>query len=202
MPTLFVIPARDRHTAIIIRRGPSKWTHLIQWDTRDDVFTHGAWVKGRIDGRKCDLSPHGEFFLYYLISHKTADHPDLKHSWTAVSRAPWLYALTLWPEITTYSGGGRFFDRFTVKLGGCGPEPHPDFPLGRLKVKEGPTPLHESSGEIPDSDWCGRDQSDRVIFTRAGQLFRLEGSTEKLVADFTDLTPDPQEAPEWAKKPI
>ncbi len=202
MPSLFVILARERNTAIIIRRGPSKWYHLIRWDTNDDVFEHGAWIKGRIYEEKCDLSPDCRYFLYFFLPGTRIDDPTLGTCWTAISRAPWMYALTLWPENTTYGGGGRFIDNFNVSLGGYRTMPHPNFPQGRIQLQDCPAPLHESSGEIPGSDWCGRDQQDRLIYTRGGKLYRVEDKSEKLVADFSDLTPNPQEAPDWAKEPI
>jgi hypothetical protein len=48
MTRLFVITARDEPTAVILRRGPSDWYHVIQWHTCRDAFVHGAWFKGRI----------------------------------------------------------------------------------------------------------------------------------------------------------
>ena len=67
---LFVIPARDVAKAVIIRRGPSAWHHLIAWDTKRDVFEHGAWFRGRIYPERCDLSPDGELFLYFALQWK------------------------------------------------------------------------------------------------------------------------------------
>jgi hypothetical protein len=67
---LFVIPARDKPGAIIIRRGPSAWYHLILWETRRknrDLFTNGAWFRGRIYPEKCDLSPDGNLFVYFAF---------------------------------------------------------------------------------------------------------------------------------------
>ena len=48
MPRLYVITATAEPTAVILRRGPSRWYHVIQWDMHRDEFVHGAWVKGRI----------------------------------------------------------------------------------------------------------------------------------------------------------
>src|SRR5262245_16351464 len=110
---LFVIPARDKPVAIIIRRGPSAWYHLILWETRRknrDLFTHGAWFRGRIFPEKCDLSPDGNLFVYFAFqgSRRGTVYQD---SYTAVSRPPWLYAVALWPHGGTYGGGGRFLDK-------------------------------------------------------------------------------------------
>ncbi len=45
---LFVILARESPTALILRRGPSRWVQLIRWDTLHDTFEPGAWFHGRI----------------------------------------------------------------------------------------------------------------------------------------------------------
>jgi hypothetical protein len=201
MPKLFIILATDAPIAVIIRRGPSRWHHIIEWDTRRDRFTHGAWIKGRIYEDKCDVSPDGRLFLYFV--HKGGlSGTEFTDAWTAVSRTPWLQALTLWPQGTTYNGGGRFIDNRTIALRAVLYPPHKDFPLQGLRVTNNETPLHVKTDDVTDADWCGRDHKDRIIFTRGGQLFRRENSTDRLIADFTDLTPHPEAAPEWARRPL
>ena len=56
---LFVIVARAAPRAVVFRRGPSEWYQVIAWDTARDVFSDGAWFKGRIYENRCDLSPDG-----------------------------------------------------------------------------------------------------------------------------------------------
>jgi hypothetical protein len=201
MVKLFVISARDEETAVIIRRGPSRWYHLIQWDTRRDRFSHGAWIKGRIDGEKCDLSPDGRLLIYFVVK---GDHIGTKftHAWTAVSRMPWLKALVVWPQGTTYGGGGRFVDNRSVALSGVWKPPLDDFPLGALRVVVADTPLHRSTNEIPEADWCGHDHRGRVVYSIGGRLYRRQKSDDKLIGDFTELEPDPQPAPEWAGRQL
>jgi hypothetical protein len=127
MAKLFVIQARDEPIAIILRRGPSDWYHLIEWHTRRDAFVHGAWFKGRIYSEKCDLSPDGRPLLYFALKGSRGD-TEFTHAWTAVSRPPWLAALVVWPHGTTYGGGGRFLDNRTLILRGSSGT-HPSFPL-------------------------------------------------------------------------
>ena len=64
---LFVIHAREQPVALILRRGPARWYHLISWRTDTDTFEHGAWFRGRIYEDRCDLSPDGELFLYFAL---------------------------------------------------------------------------------------------------------------------------------------
>jgi hypothetical protein len=96
-PRLFVIFAKSAHEAVIFRRAPTTWYHVIRWNTRNDTFFRGAWLKGRIFPEKCDLSPDGELLLYSVHqgSRVQATYTD---AWTAISRTPWLTAIGLWPQ--------------------------------------------------------------------------------------------------------
>lgn len=200
MVRLFVIPAKFEPVAVILSRGPTDWYHVIQWEMRRHLFTHGAWIKGRIYEEKCGLSLDGKLFLYSVLQASRGGS-ELTHAWTAISRPPWLSAIVLWPQGTTHGGGGRFVDNRSVALRVSNP-PHRNFPLGNLRVVQGEAPEHVSSNDVPDADWCGRDHRDRVIFTRGGQLFRRGKKSDELLADFTDLTPRPEPAPAWASRPL
>jgi hypothetical protein len=200
---LFVIVARDAPLAVVLRRGPSSWFHVIRWDMQRDAFEHGAWIRGRIYEPKCDLSPDGELLLAFVHQGRrlTTSYSD---SWTAVSRAPWLHALALWPQGTTYGGGGRFTGKrdLTIRYG-VPIAAHPDHPDAGLKVSFGSVAEHVSTEHIEGADWAGRDSSKRVIFTRSGKLFRRATKGNDVeIADFNDLKPDPKDAPEWAQKPL
>ncbi|QDT15989.1 hypothetical protein [Alienimonas californiensis] len=209
MPSLFVLTAADADRAVILRRGPTKWFHVIGWDTRRDVFEHGAWIRGRIYEPACDLSPDGRLLIAFISKHSAYQFKSsYTHAWTSISRAPWLQALALWPQGTTYYGGGRW-DGPRSLVARFNPEDvHPQHPANGLTVRssrsvEGSSvPIHTAGDLVPDADWSGRDQRGEVIFTRAGRLFRIENGEKRQIADFTDLTPDPQPAPEWAGRPL
>lgn len=97
--------ARDRPYAVIVRRGPSNQTCTYGWDLLTDEITLGQWFKGRIYESRCDISPDGQFFLYFAASFR----PPF-YTWTAISRTPWLTALDLHPGCGTWGGGGQFVD--------------------------------------------------------------------------------------------
>jgi hypothetical protein len=193
--------------AAILRRGPSRWYHVIAWDTERDTFIDGAWMKGHIHDHKCDLSPDGKLLLYFCHGGRT--RPGYTDSWTAVSRLPWLHALALWPWGTTYGGGGRFVGERELVLrpifrDGGPPRPiHPDHPGIGLKVRPwrpGDTPDQRGLGE-PGTQWSGLDQRGRLVFCRGGKLFRRGlGDTE--LADFNGREPAPAPAPDWAREPL
>lgn len=105
---LSVILARDAHTAVVLRRGPSKVVGTFGWNRSDDTFTAGQWLKGRIYEHSCDLSPDGKYFLYFAYNGQ--GHTETKGSWTAVSFAPYLKAISIWGNGSAWSGGGLFLD--------------------------------------------------------------------------------------------
>jgi hypothetical protein len=142
---LFVILARRKPVGVVFRRGPSKWVRLIRWDTSTDHFQPGQWFHGRIYERRCDLSPDGSLMVYFAqkITRRTlADQKGYTYAWTAVSKPPWLSALTLWPKGDSWHGGGLFEDQRHLWLNHLPDrsEPHPNHvpPSNKLKVIPNP----------------------------------------------------------------
>ena len=199
-PRLYAIFARRKPRAVIFLRGPSDWYHVVLWNTVKDSFEHGAWFKGRIYEEKCDLSPDGELLIYFVLKGK-GWNTSYKGSWTAISRPPWLYALSLWPHGSTWGGGGRFFDDRVVMLRGSSGV-HPNHPLNGIKVIEGSCKGIMSVPSIPGAEWSGYDQGGYPIYACKGKLYRRLPNNDRELADFNGLIPNPIEAPEWAKKLI
>jgi hypothetical protein len=100
---LYAIWARKAPIGVIFRRGPSKHVQLLKWDLENDVLTPGQWIKGRVYERRCDLSPNGEYLIYFAANHKPP-----YGTWTAISRPPFFTALALWPKGNAWGGGGLF----------------------------------------------------------------------------------------------
>lgn len=198
-PRLFVIVARDAPVALVVRRGPAAWTQLTRWDTDYDAFTPGAWFRGRIYEQKCDLSPDGLLFVYAAFQGGRLG-TTYTQSWTAVSRPPWLHALTLWPMGTTYGGGGRFVDDRRLVLRGAG-KAHPNHPVSGIEVVPGDAPYQRSTQEVEGAEWSGRDHRHRLIYASEGRIF-ARASRDVELADFTAQQPDAHAAPEWATRPL
>ncbi|KAB7613257.1 hypothetical protein F9L33_11660 [Amylibacter sp. SFDW26] len=116
---LHVLLARESSKAVVIRRGPSKKVGLFGWDRKTDKITTGQWLKGRIYEFRCDLSPDGKYMIYFAMNGRW-DDPVSLGSWTAISRAPYLKALTFIPWGDCWNGGGLFNDNKTYWLNrGC-----------------------------------------------------------------------------------
>ena len=117
---LQVYLARDVPEAIVIRRGPSKVVATVGWRRDTDTFTVGQWLRGRIYEDRCDLSPDGAHFLYFAANYRSQQTGG---TWSAISRAPYLHALSIWAKGDTYHGGGVFLDSKTALLHGSHREP-------------------------------------------------------------------------------
>lgn len=115
---LWVLLAREAPVGVILRRGPSKWVQLIHWDTKNDNFMPGQWMKGHFWKQRSGLSPDGHLFIYtvalpYKKVHNPEHPPNPEYGsgWTAISKPPYFTALALWPHNI---GGGFFVDNRTV----------------------------------------------------------------------------------------
>lgn len=103
---LHVILARNGRIGIIIRRGPSKSVCTILWERKTDTFKLGQWLRGRIYERRSDLSPDGKHFIYFAMNGKWES--ETKGAWTAISKAPYLKAVSLFAKGDCWNGGGLF----------------------------------------------------------------------------------------------
>ncbi|QAX28558.1 hypothetical protein [Leisingera sp. NJS204] len=100
--------AAENSTAVILYRASSSLHRLISWDTNGDKIVPGQWVKTRVYGFDCALSPDGEYFIYSAMQKGTP------HLFSAVSRPPYFTALEFFPELTAYDTGGYFLDKRVV----------------------------------------------------------------------------------------
>lgn len=201
-PRLFVITATEADRAIVFRHGPTAWFHLLMWDLARDELTSGAWFRGKLAATKCDLSPDGKLLLYFAHQGRKVG-TSFSDSWTALSRAPWLTALALWPHGTTYGGGGRFTGNRAVTLRHSTTQSHSKFPAVGLEVTAGNAPLHRSLDVVEDAEWSGTDRRGDVLFAREGALFRCgKRGKDRLIADLRELRPEPLASPPWAREPL
>lgn len=104
-PRLEVFLAPKVRKAVVLRRGPAKVVCTVGWDLSNDKFKLGQWLKGRIHGFCCDLSPDGTYFVYDVVKPYSSER---QWTWTAVSRFPYLKAIGRWGIPTAATGGGFF----------------------------------------------------------------------------------------------
>ncbi|MCA9617282.1 MAG: hypothetical protein R3B99_25200 [Polyangiales bacterium] len=108
---LHAFVATEARVGVILRRGPTRHVRLIRWDLSNDTFEPGQWLLGRIYEDRCGLSPDGRLFVYFAGKHGTK-----LGTFTALCRPPFFTALALWPDGSTWGGGGFFETRRSVVL--------------------------------------------------------------------------------------
>ena len=111
---LHVLIASKSDKAIVIRRGPSKHTCVFSWDRTKNTFEVAQWLKGRIYERRSDICPSGKYWIYFAMNGKWGS--ETKGAWTAISKTPWLKAITLFSKGDCWNGGGLFLDDKTYWL--------------------------------------------------------------------------------------
>jgi hypothetical protein len=119
MPTppgrLYVLVATHAPVALVVRRGPSKWWHLLRWDLKHLSLEPGAWFAGTLYPRRSDISPDGRLFGYFALR----SGPPPWDTYFAVSKVPWLTALAAWRTGGTWTGGCQFFRDGRLAIAGC-----------------------------------------------------------------------------------
>lgn len=113
-PRIHVLLAGKAPVGLVFRRGPSKTVATLLWDRRSDEFTLGQWLRGRIYERRSDLSPDGKYLLY--AATKGMWESESPGSWTAISRAPYLKPLAMFPKADDCHGGGLWTGNATYWL--------------------------------------------------------------------------------------
>jgi hypothetical protein len=114
---LHVLLASEAPAAVVFRRGPAQSVCTVGWNRETDQFELGQWLRGRIYERRADLSPDGRHLIYFARGGRR--HVETKGSWTAISRAPWLHAVTLYGKGDCWQGGGLFTSNRKYWLNGC-----------------------------------------------------------------------------------
>lgn len=153
-PRLHIMTARTEPVAVILRRGPSDWFHVLRYRTDTDEVEHGSWFRGRIYQFRCDVSDDGHYMVYLAMG-------DKGETWNGVCVPPYLKCLAQWETFGTWFGGGVW----------TGPR--------RLAVNNGrgsamdcsPTKPEFPSEERPDINFVNLDQSEHgedegVLYSR------------------------------------
>lgn len=217
--TLSVLIAKKAAIALVLRRGPTKWYHLIKLSIENNSLEHGAWFKGRLYENSCDISSDGRYFLYKAFKGNNRD-ASYKDSFTGLSEVPWLKAHWLLPIGTTYVGGGFFAESgllskktiFIYQLAFCELTPHKNHTDSKgFKVKHASDynaaghacimkePRHQDEDLIENADWSKRLDDGSIIWHKHYELYRryFDGKQyeDSLIADLSDLKPNPQPAP-------
>ena len=107
-PRLYVLMREESPTALVIRQGPSKTFCTIGWTLGKDTFEVGQWVKHKLYPERGDISPDGQWHVYFALDGQWRS--ETKGSWTGLARVPYLKCLKMWPQGDTWGGGGMIVD--------------------------------------------------------------------------------------------
>jgi hypothetical protein len=102
---IHLLAANNAPVVIIIRRKPSRWFHILRWNTQTDQIESGSWFEGRIYPFRCDVSFDGRFMVYFAMGS------DARSTWTGVCEPPFLHTVAEWRQPSTYDGGGIFWEK-------------------------------------------------------------------------------------------
>ncbi|WP_227286882.1 hypothetical protein [Boseongicola sp. H5] len=125
-PRLHVIPAIGCHKALVLRRGPTDQVASLLWDRDSGAVALGQWLHGRIHEYRSDLSPDARHMIVFAGTGA--------RWWTAISRAPWLTALSVRMQGDAWHGGGAFTPEGRIWLNGAEPLSDPPDGLRAAKV--------------------------------------------------------------------
>lgn len=159
-----MLVASEAKVAVVFRRGPTKRVEQLLWSLDTDEIRAGQWLLGQVYTHKCGLSPDGKLLVYFAGKFRGA-----VPTFTAVSRPPWFTALSLWPDDSTWGGGGYFESNRAVVLG----YRTPPKPLDGLAMPRGFSVRGMREGERRPGPWTleqtGRDGSPtramRVVYS-------------------------------------
>lgn len=105
---IHLLAAQKAPFVVVIRRKPTRVFHVLRWNTRTDTLEAGSWFTGRLYEKRCDVSPDGEWMIYFAAGSGSSP------TWTGLARPPWLKAIA-WHEGTgTWLGGGFWRDARTL----------------------------------------------------------------------------------------
>lgn len=189
---IFILVSQQSGIAAVLRRGPTRWFHLMTWNLNTNEFIHGAWIKARIYPNKCDISPDGRYLLY--SAHKgSCLGTSYTDSFTVLSELPAFTALALWPQGTTYIGGGCFQDGHQIGIHHLSVMPiHPEhtdtrgFEVAELKRSYHP---HADEQLIEGMQWSKAVGNHRIIAVNGYHIYNIENGITSLFRDLTDMHP-------------
>lgn len=197
-PRLVCHFARAAKVAVIVRRGPSRYSQMILWRTDNDEFELGQWIRGHV--KEFTMTSDAKYAAVKVMATRTRIKSWEDTQQAIVCRPPYFTALEV------YLGGlcstHAYIDRhdrlFTLggrkvvnATGRCPLERTEKWPVDLGY----PNQIDSSSGPAK-----GRDQGDRKIQVSDGKIFAVEDGEQRLLFDASLNSFEAVEALEWAKE--
>ncbi len=160
------VMAAQAPVCVLLRRGPSRWTQVVRWDTVTDEFEPGQWIRARVYEHKCSIAPDGEHWSYVALNYHGLVNERIGHHrhFLSVSRVPEFASVLSWPVKDGWGGGAWFVTKEEVVVGSS-PE---EFAAGSTGAAGGLVARHWKDGVA-----APRPSSERAF---AWTCRRVEGA--------------------------
>ncbi|MDA7978673.1 MAG: hypothetical protein MPJ50_07880 [Pirellulales bacterium] len=118
-----LLSAKNAPYAAVIRRKPTKVSHVIHWDTRRDRLEYGSWFRGRLYPFRSDISPDGRYMIYFAMG-------ATGETWNGLCELPFLKTIVHVDHGGTYYGGGYWVERELLRWNAYLPKECKRLPFG------------------------------------------------------------------------
>jgi len=105
-PRLYCIVATHAPVAVVFRRGPNDWWHLMRWWLNENRLEPGVWVRKKVFPRRCDISSDGQLMTFFMNGGFFGHYAVC----AGISRVPWVHVLAQLDDKDTFSQGWTFID--------------------------------------------------------------------------------------------
>lgn len=175
-PRIYCIPATRAPIVAVFRRGPTEWSHVGRWLLDERRYEPGAWLRGRIFPRRCDVSPDGRYLSTFV--HKPGVTWEHGEAYVALSRLPWLTALHAFGTCGTWTRGYRFSE----DGGGESPDgARLPLPFGLCSIPVVQFASERARGWEEAADSPSRDAADTWDERRNARLQKRQPGGERLL---------------------
>lgn len=201
-PRLKLFFAKKAPVCVIIRRGPSRYSQMVIWNTETDEITEGQWVRGKVD---------------FLTLNSTGTHAALgimggrartpyEDQYAIFCRPPYFTALEVYVRGLCYTWTAFLPNDQVVRSGGFDAGRTKGYATSKCPFTE---PVITDYSEVSrDHRWVidganqvgiGKDHRGRKVIVDSGCIYIEEGETRRLVYDASQTRFSEVVAPDWAK---
>lgn len=124
----YVATKKNRILFLYRRSNKTTYLFLLTYLKDKEDLQIGSRFHGKFYPDRCDLSPDGTYFLYFVMGKSQRQYDKKLYCWTGICKPPEVTADILFAHGDTWGGGGKFLDDRTIFIS---PGMYPDFDLTR-----------------------------------------------------------------------
>ncbi len=125
--------AEKKNIIVFIYRRTHKINYLIRMDyyKNNEKLKLGSRFFGRFYPSRCDISPDGRYFLYFVMGTEKKSY-----CWTAICTPPIITANFFLKHYDTWGGGGAFLNENKIFINNVGAEPLQSKRFNHYRIKD------------------------------------------------------------------